>query len=151
MRFQLYSGLLTLLVTTLSPQSALSISESNEADASIHPLTAMAEWQAIHGHNWRAESRAGGYVEMLWGGMAESEFVPLTDQDRFNAASAFIEAAQGIHGVEPKSLQPMRVDFIPLGQIGSTDKWNAKFVQAIDGVRVTDAYVNVLLDDSGNL
>jgi hypothetical protein len=51
----------------------------------------------------------------------------------------------------PSSLVVERALFLPLGQIGSSDKMTVKLRQEIAGVRVVDGYVNVLLDAQGAL
>jgi hypothetical protein len=111
---------------------------------------ALEEWRTRNGDAWRIETDAEtGYARMLFGGHARPAFAPRTDADFVRLARNAVSETQGVHGVVASSLALERALFLPLGQIGSSDKETVRLRQEIGGVRVVGGFVNVLFDARG--
>jgi hypothetical protein len=111
----------------------------------------LTRWRAAHGPTWTMQADAQtGYVEMLYGGMTpvgaaatDAEFEPL--------ARTALAMTADLHGVDADTLVHHGTQFLPLGQIGSTDKETVRFREEIGGVRVVGGWVNVLFSADGSL
>jgi len=152
MRYLLLPSLLTVLAVQSHQGPSPEEVQNTEERLGHRPQAALEAWRGEHGASWRTVlDREHGYADMLHGGSTPADFVPLTDEDRVLVAREFAAATEGVHGIVPETLGGTKVAFLPLGQIGSTDKWNVKFRQEVEGVPVVDAYLNVLLSDAGDL
>ncbi len=76
---------------------------------------------------------------------------PSSDADFEQLARSSIVQAHDLVGVDVESLRFERVKFLPLGMIGSTDKWSVSFQQQHGGLQVFGGRVNVLLDLDGSM
>jgi len=113
---------------------------------------AVARFRARHGASWRAYYDGGtGYVELLYGGATEVQFAPRTDGEWFELARAALLDAAETHGIDLATLVDDRALFLPLGQVGSTDKQTVRFRQVVEGVPVEHGFVNVLFDARGRM
>ncbi|HEV8112452.1 MAG TPA: hypothetical protein VGR31_06720 [Planctomycetota bacterium] len=110
----------------------------------------LESWRAIHGPTWQlAADVETGYAKMVYGGKSAPAFRPIDDAQFVDLARAALTESRALHGIETSSLVADRVVFLPLGQIGSSDKMTVRFHQEIGGVRVVGGYVNVLFDANG--
>ena len=122
---------------------------SLEAD-SVSP--ALTEWRLAHGSSWRVNSiPEAPFAEMLYGGRLQSAVRPLSDADWFALSRQRIAEARSILGVDVDSCVDGRVLLLPLGWIGSTDKFAVSFEQALEGIKVEGAALDLLYDSSGGL
>ncbi|MBK7643080.1 MAG: hypothetical protein IPJ19_08515 [Planctomycetes bacterium] len=113
---------------------------------------AMSTWQARHGARWSLVPAEGtDFAQLLYGGALASSERPANDAEFAALARARLIEARPLHGVDLETLALARVQFLPLGQIGSTDKTVVKYQQRAGGVRVVDGWVNVLFDQQGTL
>ena len=113
---------------------------------------ALGTWQARHGEGWRLVPDEGtGFAQLLHGGAVASTLVPRSDADFAELARARLVESKPLTGVDLETLELARVQFLPLGQIGSTDKTSVKFRERVGGVRVVYGWVDVLLDQRGTL
>ena len=150
MRPTLLSSLLALLATLAPQQGEAPDPLAAQGTPKPQRAEALEALREVHGPSWRVwADRRDGYAELIFGGSAPAPFAPLSDDDRTELARGFIAETIALHGIAPSSLRATRLDFLPLGQIDSTDKWNAKFQQEFDGVPVADAFVNVLMNEAG--
>ncbi len=130
-----------LLVSTPSPAA----SESSLQGA-------LAAWQRQHGAAWRvATDPETGRAQMLHGGGATLGIAPRDEAEAAALARIAVQETAALHGIVPATLVEARALFLPLGQIGSGDKWTVRFTQSIAGLPVDDARVNVLIDAAGRL
>jgi hypothetical protein len=112
----------------------------------------LAEWRGAHGATWQVDVDAEtGYARMLFGGRAAPAFQPRDDADFVGLARRALSDTASLHGVASASLTPERALFLPLGEIGSSDKETVRLRQEFSGVRVVDGFVNVLFDARGAL
>ncbi|MDA1264839.1 MAG: hypothetical protein O2816_07160, partial [Planctomycetota bacterium] len=112
----------------------------------------LAEWRAEHGRAWQTEvDHRTGHVDFLFGGTAHGELSPVTDEEWLAAGRAFVEESIDLHGIEVDTLVDERVLYLPLGMVGSSDKWTARYQQRVNQVPVVDGTVNVLFDAFGGL
>ena len=152
MRIQLFSALATLLAALLSQSQDPTGALLGQPEGVRNPYPAFQAWSSLHGGGWQlTRSKASGYGEFLWGGAAAPVYTPDSDEDFADLARIFVEDTVGLHGIAPSSLELDRVTLLPLGQIGSTDKWAVSFDQIVGGVPVWGGRLNVLLDASGSL
>lgn len=120
--------------------------------ASTDRGAALEQFREQHGLSWRAVfDGETGAVEFLHGGAAEFGPTPRNDSEWFELARAALSQTRELHGVELASLREERVLFLPLGQIGASDKWTVSFVQQLEGVPVEGGAVNVLFDRRGRM
>jgi hypothetical protein len=117
-----------------------------------HLDTLLSDWRAAHGESWYLRTDVEtGYLEMLYGGNVPPSTVP-TDDASFEALGrAALQSTAAMHGIDAETLVHERTEFLPLGQIGSTDKETVRFREAVGGVRVVGGYVNVLFSARGAL
>jgi hypothetical protein len=132
--------------------ASLASAQTPSAPASPDLAGPLAAWRARHGESWQlAVDRETGYAEMLYGGHRSPDLAPRNDADFVDLARAAVAETRTLHGIDPASLVPDRALFLPLGQIGSSDKVTVKLHQAFDGVPVAGGFVNVLFDAQGAL
>ncbi|MCY2961169.1 MAG: hypothetical protein NTY35_13495 [Planctomycetota bacterium] len=112
----------------------------------------LQAFRAAHGANWQVVVDAEtGFAEMLHGGGAQLGSVVRTDAEARTLADAALLSTLPVHGVAVESLEFERVMFLPLGQIGSSDKWTVRYTQRLGGLPVEGAKVNVLMDSTGRV
>ncbi|MBI5362346.1 MAG: hypothetical protein HZA53_04145 [Planctomycetes bacterium] len=113
---------------------------------------ALATWRAAHGDTWRAiEDPATGFVEMLHGGRTWSPGAAASDAELVDRARVWIGEARPMFGLDDATLVLDAVQFLPLGQIGSRDKFTVRFREEVGGVRVVGGFANVLFDADGGM
>ncbi len=136
------------------PVSAQIADTGGPSEVTSSPDRLLAEWRAEHGSSWRMHTNpATGTLEMLYGGNAASPFEPNTSEhaEWYQIARFWIAETYAMHGVEGSQLVESRFQFMPLGQINSTDKITVSFEQFGGEVPVEDGRINVLFDMSGRL
>lgn len=118
----------------------------------IDSASMLESWRASHGANWdmRVDPETH-HLEMLFGGKVPAPTPPHTDADFIGRARDILAACQPMHGIDAETLILDRVKFLPLAQIGSSDKIAVCFHEEIAGVPVAKATVNVLLGTDGTL
>lgn len=141
-----------MLRTTL-PLGLLLFTTTVEARSSGGDLdAALSTWRASHGAEWRAiEDPATGHVEMLHGGRTWSSSAAANDAEFVDRARVWIGEARALFGLDDATLVLDAVQFLPLGQIGSRDKFTVRFREEVGGVRVVGGFANVLFDADGGM
>jgi hypothetical protein len=140
-------------VALLAAAAALTPSRAAAGDTGA----ALEHFRAQHGPAWRASFDGGtGRVEFLHGGALELDARelgarPRNDAEWFARARQVLELTAELHGVELEHLRDERALFLPLGQVGSSDKWTVRFRQEVGGVPVESGAVNVLFDARGRM
>jgi len=109
--------------------------------------TALASQEAPRWH--AVPDGSTGRAQFLYGGGAAPRFAPQTEADCELLAREFLAATRDQHGVAPATLVLDDVRFLPLGQIGASDKWAVRYRQEIDGIPVVSGALSVLLDTTG--
>lgn len=113
---------------------------------------ARAAWTDTHGTEWRFRpSYETGFVRFLHGGHTAAVGQNLSDGDFAELARVHVGEAYGLMGIDPAHLELDSVVFLPLGQLGSTNKMTVRFRQVVDGIEVEGGSVNVLFDMQGRL
>jgi hypothetical protein len=142
----------------LRPLSALLVLASTTAAAFAQAPDApnlsrlLGDWNGAHGGNWRVvPDEQTGFLQMLWGGRAESRSRAVVDEDYFQLAREALAATYAFHGIDAATLEPQSTLHLPLGMIGSSDKMTVRFRQQVGGVAVEGGFVNVLFDMQGRL
>ena len=141
-------------VLSFSPMHTVAGAQSTPV---AHDGTALVEralesWRARHGGEWRALlHRDSARLEFLYGGSAAPTRAPIADTDFIGLALEALESTRELHGIAPAELRATGVQFLPLGQIGSTDKQSVRFEQSIGGLDVHAGTVHCLFDMGGNL
>lgn len=126
--------------------------QDGHATRAIDIAQATESWRARHGNSWRTSLHADtGRVELLYGGSSAPSRTPVEDADFAALALDAVEATRVLHGIASTELTPVDVQFLPLAQIGSTDKIAVRMTQSVRGIQVSDASVNCLFDTRGNL
>jgi hypothetical protein len=139
---------LTRLLSLLALLSTASISSAQAPGLA----GALESWRTSHGATWQvAVDPETGFAEFLYGGRRAPDFAPRTDAEFVGLALAALRETNALHGIDPASLVADRVLFLPLGQIGASDKMTVRLHQAFDGVPVDGGFVNVLFDAQGAL
>jgi hypothetical protein len=139
----------SLAVGVLLSQAAQAGTQANSAPE-LDLL--LSQWRAQHGSNWRIEvDSETGYLKMLSGGGAASATTPRSDADFLGLAQAAVAQTSAMHGIDASTLVVERVQFLPLGQIGSSDKETVRLREEVGGVRVVDGYLNLLFSAKGTL
>jgi hypothetical protein len=114
--------------------------------------TALSDWRGQHGENWQLVPADGtGYAQLIHGGSLRTPYRPARDEEFVPLAIQRLADTKAMHGIEQETLVFARTQFLPLGQIGSSDKLAVKFQQFVGGVRVVDGWVNLLFDMQGTL
>lgn len=130
----------------------LSTNVSAQAHSANDAVSALNDWRARFGSRWTAHvDPASGHAEMIYGGRTEWPGVPVTDAEWIVRAQVAIAAARDLHGVDVATLKPDRVTFLPLGMIGSGDKWSVDLHQELGGIRVRGGEIVALFDARGGL
>ncbi|MDZ4775012.1 MAG: hypothetical protein SGI72_17975 [Planctomycetota bacterium] len=112
----------------------------------------LVDWNQKHGGNWRVVPDEGtGFLQMLWGGRADSRTRAVVDEDYFTLAREALRETYAMHGIDDATLEPVSTLHLPLAMIGSTDKMTVRFRQTVGGVPVEDGFVNALFDMQGRL
>lgn len=113
---------------------------------------AVEAWRARHGSGWRALMHADtGWLELLYGGSAAPSRPPVAEADFVALALEAVESTRALHGIAAAELFATGVHFLPLAQIGSTDKIAVRFVQSVEGLAVHAGTVHCLFDARGSL
>ena len=133
-----------LALALISP--AIFAQQGEDVESTAYEVSQrFAEWNQANGALWHVYTDVEtGYVEFLFGGNSEGAFEPVSDEDYLLLASIAIESTEGMHGIEAATLVEERALHLPLGLIGSTDKFTTRFGQEINGVPVLGGFVNVL-------
>jgi hypothetical protein len=128
-------------------------SATGTGSAQAPQLDAMLNgWRAAHGSSWSLMTDAQtGYLEMLYGGNVPYGIHPKDDAAFEPLARAALEDTFGMHGIDAGTLVHERTTFVPLGQIGSTDKVTVRFRETVGGLRVVNGLVSVLFSAEGAL
>ena len=115
--------------------------------------SALGAWRAANGDNWTyAIDGETGWAQMVYGGHTLAPLaVPQNDSDFVALAFAAAPTVAGLHGLDVSTLSLQDTAFLPLGQIGSTDKQNVRLRQTVGGVRVEGAFLNLLFSARGEL
>ncbi|MBK7877458.1 MAG: hypothetical protein IPJ77_17260 [Planctomycetes bacterium] len=117
----------------------------------------LAAWQSVHGSSWMVRTAPGsGDVELVYGGRASptrglAPRFDATDDEWIARAHAALLDAAPVLGIDVATLEPVRALHLPLGLIGSGDKWTVEFAQRLGGREVLGGRVNVLLDAQGRV
>ncbi len=130
----------------------LAASAAAQAPVSGRSSAALQDWRARFGERWSLvpESASGGGA-LLYGGRAAWPGVPQTDEQWIARAQAALAAAADVLGVDVGTLVPVRVELLPLGLIGSGDKWSVELRQELGGLPVHGGSVVALFDARGAL
>jgi hypothetical protein len=113
---------------------------------------ALDAWRARYGASWRiAIDEDTGRAEMLYGGGVKAAATPVEDGEFEALARARIAEAFPMFGIDAEKLALVNVQFLPLGQIGSSDKTTVRFQQKLGDIPVEGGYVNALFDMRGRL
>jgi len=117
---------------------------------SADPRSAVEAWRELQGPTWQARfDPRTGWVSSLYGGRTRGS-LPLFDEAQARArAREHLAAARALTGLELGTLVDDRVLFLPLSHAGSSDKYTVRLRQAVRGVPVVGASVNVLMDLEG--
>ena len=144
-----YLGALLLLSTpTLLAQ------EGERPEESIASTVAsnFEAWDDTHGSGWHTYPDVQtGYAQFIFGGNAPAFFEPNVDEDYLALGRLAIEDSFVLHGIESGTLVDDSGLHLPLGLIGSTDKYTTKFRQEVSGVPVLGGYVNALFTIDGRM
>lgn len=139
-------------VTALVLASFVPASAQSPAPAPADVGPAIETWRARHGDAWRATRHADtGRLELLYGGSAAPSRAPTVDADFAALALEAVASTRTLHGIDAGELSATEVRFLPLGQIGSTDKLAVRLAQTVGGIAVRDGSVHCLFDARGNL
>jgi hypothetical protein len=140
-----------LALALISP--AIFAQQGEDVESTAYEVSQrFAEWNQANGALWHVYTDVEtGYVEFLFGGNSEGAFEPVSDEDYLLLASIAIESTEGMHGIEAATLVEERALHLPLGLIGSTDKFTTRFGQEINGVPVLGGFVNVLFTTEGRM
>jgi hypothetical protein len=143
------STLSLLALTALAPLGWSQTRTSARPDLDA----ALSAWRSTNGANWKsALDGETGWAQMVYGGHTLAPAAaPQNDADFIALALAAAPTAAGLHGLESSTLFYQDTAFLPLGQIGSGDKQTVRLRQAVDGVRVEGAYLNLLFSARGEL
>ena len=142
---------LGLALAILSPASLAQ--ERGESESIAFEVgQRFATWNEANGSNWYSYADVQtGYAQFLFGGNAEAVFEPQDDEDFFVLGRIAIEDTAGLHGIESETLTEDRALHLPLGNIGSSDKFTVRFGQEVNGIPVLGAAVNALFTPDGRL
>ncbi|MCY2959428.1 MAG: hypothetical protein NTY35_04620 [Planctomycetota bacterium] len=142
----MHASILSLVVCSLTIPVAAQSTAEQDAPRSLDA------WRARFGARWVAHTDAvTGRAEWIYGGVAQWPGLPRTDDEWVQRARVAISAASALHGVDVGTLIEGRVQLLPLGQVGSGDKWSVELRQEIAGLSVHGGTVNVLFDAHGAL
>ncbi len=145
---------LAFLVATVSIAAAApaSSSASGSTQSAMNVDAALGRFRTDHGTSWALKVDAQtGYLEMLYGGSAVIATNARSDAEFEGLARTALGMTADMHGIDAETLVHERTTFLPLGQIGSTDKETVRFRQEVGGVPVVGGNVNVLFSSTGTL
>ncbi|MDF1799922.1 MAG: immune inhibitor A [Planctomycetota bacterium] len=149
---------LTLALMAMTPVMAQELApetlptQETPALSSLDVIAATDAWRATYGPEWQARlDKQTGHVRFLFGGHTEPLFQPTGDGDFEVLARHYISEAFDQLGIDAGRLELDKVDFLPLGLVGTTDKTSVQFQQLVDGVAVERGFVNALFDQGGRL
>lgn len=145
---------LSAFLVAHAQRSTPSLAGSVSAEVAGHKLApqALEQWRAEHGAHWRGtQDPETGFVRFLHGGTVDPSFRPGQDRDFALLAIRAIDDTQALHGIDSSTLIVDQVTFLPLAQIGSSDKMTVRLVQSFGGVEVVGGSMNVLFDLEGRL
>jgi len=138
---------LTLALTTVASAQATTPASEREAVE-----RALEDWKGRHGSSWDAVLDAdSGRLEFLYGGSSAPSRLPIEDGDFVAVAREAVAATSSMHGIAVDDLELDGVHFLPLAQIGSTDKIAVNFAQRVRGIPVHAGSLNCLFDLRGRL
>jgi hypothetical protein len=128
-------------------------SAQTDRDAAPPPLAGpLASWRARHGESWQiVVDPETGFAKMIFGGRRAADSRPHDDAAFLDLARGALAESAPLHGIDPTSLVAERALFLPLGQIGSSDKVTVRLRQSFGGVPVVGGYANVLFDVEGRM
>jgi len=130
----------------------LTLPVAAQSTAQPDPVRGLDDFRSRFGPNWTTHTNAiTGRAELIYGGIAQWPGMPRTDEEWMVRARLAVAASQSLHGVDIETLVSGRVQLLPLGIVGSGDKWAVELRQEIEGLRVHGATVNVLFDARGAL
>jgi hypothetical protein len=113
---------------------------------------ALNAWQARYGPQWSVKTDpVTGLAEMIYGGRAAGPGRPVNDEQWIAQAQSLLRATAELHGIDVATLVPEAARLLPLGMVGSTDKWAVSWRQEIAGIPVHGGRASVLLDARGGL
>ena len=139
---------LSFVCTAFSQASA----QSGTPAPTVTLEEALARWRTSQGPEWRViADPQTGLAGLLYGGNAVPAFVPHQDADFARLARRAIGDTNELFALDASTLGAERVQFLPLGQVGSSDKFTVRLHQSVAGVPVVDGSVNVLFDAQGRL
>ncbi len=142
----MHASLLSLVACSLT------ISAAAQSTSAPDPSAALHDWRARFGSRWTAKADpSGSRAELIYGGRAQWPGMPRTDADWVERARIAIDASRALHGVDAGSMTDGLVQLLPLGQVGSGDKWSVVMQQEVGGIRVHGGSVSALFDASGAL
>jgi len=131
---------------------ALSLPAAAQLSAPETTAAALQTWQAQHGPRWTVQlDPSTGRAGLLYGGRAEFGPAPRLDEQWIAHAATALRETEALHGVAPATLSEPRVTLLPLGMVGSGDKWAVEFRQAVGGLPVQAGAVVLLFDARGAL
>jgi hypothetical protein len=114
--------------------------------------TSLTRFRLEHGERWQIEAAPNAdFADLVYGGGMSLGPRPQNDEQAITLARIALARTATLHRIEPTTLHAPRAQFLPLGQIGSTDKWTVRFEQRLAGVVVVGASVRVLIDADGQL
>lgn len=115
------------------------------------PRVATQQFLDAAGPNWQLRwSDDRSAPRHIWGGSLQLD-VDGTDASFEQQARIVVDSLGEALGFDSSTLTLDRVKNIDLSRIGSSDKVVVKFVQQVDGVRVHQGHVNVLMSADGEL
>ena len=144
------------LVASLATVGALALTSAAYSQSDLesqNPVTAaFSQWQLDHGDGWRLTRHTDQQTgQFLWGSKLDAPFTPTTDADWFELARLSFEQAYDIFAISNQTLVPVRVKYLSLQQIGTTDKVSVEFLQAVNGIPVIAGSVQALFTPKGEL
>ncbi len=145
-------GRFGMALAILSPALFAQEQESLTASINLQVTQELSQWASEHGQSWQTYSDAQtGYAQFLFGGSAPAAFEPESDADYEDLGRLAIEATAGMHGIEGGTLVSDRSLHLPLGLMGSNDKFTVRYRQEVNGVPVLGGFVNTLFNTAGEL
>lgn len=110
-------------------------------------------WRIEHGPSWEVvldgETQVG---RLLCNGRDDpGDFDPQSDSDWFLLARALLMDAHGVLRIDDDTLVNDRVLMLPLGIVGTSDKYTVRFRQVVSNVPVRGGWVNLLFDTEANI
>lgn len=145
-------SLFGVALALLSPALFAQEQEAPSANVAFEVSQELARWTAEHGPSWQSRTDLQtGYSQLIFGGSVPAAFEPENDGDFADLGLHAIAQTTKLHGIEVATLSHQRTLHLPLGLIGSSDKFTVRFVQAVNGVPVLGGYVNTLFTPGGEL